>query len=278
MNSALVVALLLGAPGIASNSHCPSARAIESYLSVFLPAESEPPGTVVVTDLQESLLVDLRPEAPAAGALRSVAVGSDCDERAKAAAVVIATWWPTGRGAVPSEAQALPAPPERHPRLLLSAGAFASAISDGVAPGVRAEVSLPWRAIGFRLALAGTGDHGGRLGRGQVAWRRASAELGVTYGRGHLRLDGGLVASLFAVQGSGFAENQSSLGAAAGATAGLRISWTWRTALPWLELRGIGWPQSQQIYVQDSTTGVQTTRPMPHGELQMGAGVAFSLF
>lgn len=278
MTSTLLLALWLAGPSIASDSPCPSARAIESYLSVLLPAETAPPGTVQVAGLTNELVVDLQPEGSTGGAQRSIAVQSDCDERARAAAVLIATWWPAQPAARPrAEAEVVVAPPVPRTRHLgLSAGAFASAITGGVAPGARIETSLSWRRLGLRVAFSGTATQGGSLGRGRVDWQRLSAESGPTYGRGHLRIDAGAVASVVFIQGSSFIHNQSSTGFTAGATAGLRAAWPWGSALPWVELRGIWWPASQSIYV--TTTAGQLTRPMPHGELQLGAGVAFSFF
>jgi hypothetical protein len=152
-----------------------------------------------------------------------------------------------------------------------------SVISGSIAPGARAEVSMHWQRLGGRASLSGTASQGGNLGRGKVDWRRLSAELGPTYAAGHLRLDVGLVASVLAIQGSNFTKNRSPAGTTAGATTGLRIFWNWRSALPWLELRGMWWPLSQRIYVVDETTGTQMSRPLPHGEVQLAAGVAFPL-
>jgi hypothetical protein len=278
MNSTLVLALLLAGPSVASNSSCPSARDIESHLSVLLPMQIAQPGTALVIGLPDRLLVDLRPEGPAAGAQQSVAVEDDCDQRARAAAIVIATWWPSEPGAQPGrENQAVARQLAKRDWLALSLGIFASAVSGSVAPGARVEVSARQRRLGFRVALGATASQGGSLGNGRVDWRRASGELGPTYGPGRLRVDAGLVASVFSMRGSNFAQNQGSTGITAGATAGLRVAWAFGAMLPWLELRGIWWPLSQRSYVVDADTGLQTSRAMPHAELQLAAGVAFSL-
>jgi hypothetical protein len=283
VSSCLLLALVLAAPGIASNSDCPSSRAIESNLSLLLPGGAGPPGTVRVVGLPDRLLVELSPDGPAGSSQRAVAVEGDCEERARAAAILIATWWPTASGEQPRpEAPRLEAPVAL-PRLLtqrklgLSAGGLVSAVSDGVTPGARAEVSLAWQRLGFRVALSGTGPQGGSLGRGKADWWRLSGESGPTYGAGRWRVDAGLVASAFFVQGSSFAENQRSTGYSVGATAGLRVAGKLGPMLPWLELRGIWWPASQRIYVLDRDTGIETSRPMPHGEIQLAAGVALSL-
>jgi hypothetical protein len=283
MITTIVLGLLLSAqPTVGSNSNCPSARDIESNLSVLLPGETAQPGTVLVSTTPDGLLVELRPKTPGSGALRSVAVGDNCEERAKAAAVVIATWWPTGAApSVRSETQPATVKwSDTRRRLGLSVGGYASVVSGSVAPGGRAEATWTPRgqAFGLRLSLGGTGPQGGSLGQGQAHWTRAAAELGPTFSLGNLRLDGGMVASLMWIEGSGFAVNQKSTGGSLGATAGVRLGWAWGRALPWLELRGLLWPQSQRIYITDSATDLQTTRPMPHWELQLGAGIAFSLF
>jgi len=283
MSSAVLFALWLAAhPTIASNSDCPSSRDIESHLSVLLPNDDVPSGTATISAAPNGLLVDLRAENRAFRAQRTVVVGGDCEERARAAAVVIATWWPVGTAGI-ERAETKPevfVARESPRRFDVSAGGFASVGSDGVAPGARLEAAwLPWaQSFGFRLSVGGTGWQGGSLGQGQAHWMRAASEIGPTYSRGVLRLDGSVVASLFRIQGSGFTVDQTSTGVSVGASAGLRAGWAWNQWLPWLELRAIWWPQSQRIYVTDLGTGLQTTRPMPHAELQLGAGIALSLF
>jgi len=281
MISAIVVgALLTARPGIGSNTDCPSSTDIESNLSVLLPGDMAQAGTALVSTVPEGLLVELRPENLAFWVQRRVAVGSSCEERARAAAVVIATWWPVETvlpTQVKANSEARVARESPH-RIAVSAGGFASLISGGIAAGARIEAAwLPWgRAFGFRLALSETAAQGGNLGQGQAHWTRSSAEIGPTYARSILRLDGGLVGSLVWVEGSGHIVNQESSGAAVGATSGLRAGWAWGRTLPWLELRGIWWPQSQRIYISNPSTTVRTVRSIPHGELQVGGGVAFN--
>jgi hypothetical protein len=79
------------------------------------------------------------------------------------------------------------------------------------------------------------------------------------------------------VEGQGYTTNQRSSGISVGLSAGARLSWTLGRWAPWLELRGVGWPQSQQIFVTDSVTGTRSERALPHGELQLGAGISVSL-
>jgi hypothetical protein len=277
----LVGALLVARLGVASNSNCPSSRDIDSNLSVLMSDDAGPSGTVLVTAGVEGLLIDMRPEGAMLGAQRTVAVGSDCEERAKAAAVVIATWWP-GRADRPAQAVAVSEVSQARAsraHVALSAGVFASMVSDGISPGIRIEGA--WspvnRPFGLRLSASGVGAQSASLGNGRVSYWRASAELGPTYTYRSLRLDVGGLLSVLKIQGSEYSENQSPTGASVGATAGVRLGWAWGRALPWLELRGMLWPQSQRITVLDSATGTETSRPIPRAELQLGAGVALSL-
>ena len=278
MSPALLLTILMAGPSIASNSTCPSSRAIEDQLSGLLPLQSAPPGTAVVVELPDRLLIDLRPQNVVRGEQRSVEVGTDCGQRAKAAAVVIATWWPSENGIpVVHETAAAPLHLPTRGQLELSAGAFASVVVDSVAPGARIEASLHWHRFGVRAALSGTLAQGAGLGGGRAEWRRAGVELGPSYGTDHVRLDVGLLAGMVAVQGTRFSVNQSSSAATSGATLGMRLAWRWGPVLPWVELRGIWWPLSQRAYVVDGDTLVQTDRALPHEEAQLGAGVAFSL-
>jgi hypothetical protein len=212
------------------------------------------------------------------GEQRSVEVGNDCEQRAKAAAVVIATWWPNEEG-VPSrpDLRDRPIPVAARKAVDVSMGALASASVDGIAPGVRTELWLRGQRFGARSALGATFAHGASLGRGQAAWWRASAELGPTYHTKYLRLDAGAVVALLAVSGSEFARNDRSFGATFGATVGVRLAKSTGRTRPWIELRGIGWPLSQRIYVLDGVTGAQTSHALPHVEVQLCAGFAFSL-
>jgi hypothetical protein len=286
MISTLALAFLLAAgPIIATDSDCPSARDIGSYLSVLLPGELSQSGAVNVTTVPDGLVVELRPEDPEFGAQRSLAVVGTCEERARAAAVVIATWWPTKptRTQAPTPEASTVAKPvatQKHAyQLALVSGVFASVVSGSTAPGLRVEALwFRWSSvIGPRLAVSGTGQHGGALGEGQAHFRRAAVEFGVAYVGRSLSLDAGALASLFWIEGSGFNENQKATGFAAGATAGVRVGWSFRRLQPWLGLRGILWPQSQRTYVLQPSTHTETSRPIPHWELQLGAGIALSL-
>ena len=114
------------------------------------------------------------------------------------------------------------------------------------------------------------------VGQGQAQWSRATAEIGATYSLGHARFDAGAVASLFWIHGTGFEVSQRSEGSAVGATLGARMGWPWGRVVPWIEMRGFLWPQSQTIYVLDATTGNKTTHALSHAELQLGVGLALA--
>ena len=278
----LVVLLVAAHPIVASHLDCPSARDIESQLSVLM-SDAAQPGTVVVSATTDGLLVDLRPENPTFAAMRTLTVGSDCDERARAAAVVISTWWPvSGTGSRRPEVTATVADQSggtdtRERRFRLGVAAFASVVSDGAALGGRLEGAfLPGRARGFglRVSTAFTGSHASPVGQGRAEWSRATAEIGPSYSLGYARLDAGAVASLFWIHGADFKVNQDSQGSAVGMTLGARAEWPGGRVVPWIEVRGFLWPQSQTIYVLDPTTKNKTTHALPHAELQLGGGGA----
>ena len=285
----MIAPIVLGAlldvrPVIASQLACPSARDIESQLSVLLPDAAQP-GTVVINATAEGLLVDLRPADPTFAAMRTLAVGADCEERARAVAVVISTWWPvrpkdvaaSPRVVVAAEEKRDPVP--RSTGLGLAAGAFASVTADGVSAGGRLEASWTGRAArGFGLRVSGSyaAAQGGAIGPGQAYWNRAAAEVGPIYSFGPGRLDVGVAVSRLSIHGSGFAVNQTSSGYAVGATVGGRVMWDrWRVS-PWIEARGFLWPESQRMYVLDADTNIKTSRELPHGELQLAGGLALS--
>lgn len=272
-----VVALLVAAPTIASNSSCPSGPAIEASLAPLLAGQSLRPGKVVVTTLPDTLALDLQPRGAGRGDHRSVAVDSDCDERARAAAVLIATWWPSQEVEPAQLADAAPAPPARQSRVGLSAGVFASAVSDGIAPGARAELSMTAAKLGLRLAASATASHRASVGPGKVEWRRLGGELGPTFQFGHERLDVGLVESVLFVAGQSLAVDRGFTAASMGVTAGLRVSFNLGRLLPWFELRGMGWAGTQQVNVVGESGTIAASHALPAWELQLGAGAALSL-
>jgi hypothetical protein len=285
MMSAIFLGVLVAAhPVIASHLACPSSRDIESQLSVLLPDAAQP-GTVVVSATTDGLLVDLRPDDSSFAAMRTLTVGSDCEERARATAVVISTWWPvTGASPRHTEVTATvsvePAAADTGARRVgFGAGAFVSLVSDGGAPGGRLEAAwLPrqGRGFGLRVSTSFIGPQASWLGKGETHWSRATAEIGPTYSLGHARLDAGAVASLLWIRGAGFDVNQTSKGGAFGMTLGGRAEWPWGRVVPWVEVRGFLWPQSQTIYVLDAATGTKAMHALPHAELQLGGGIAWA--
>jgi hypothetical protein len=97
MSGPLLFALVLAAhPVVRSDSHCPSATDIEANLSILLPETVRQPGTASVSTTPEGLVLDLLPQSVEYRARRPLAEVGTCEERAKAAAVIIATWWPLG--------------------------------------------------------------------------------------------------------------------------------------------------------------------------------------
>lgn len=283
MNVMGLVALLIAAhPAVTSSLDCPAARDIASQLSVIMPATAEA-GSVVVSAVGDDLLVDLRPDNAAFAALRTVTVGSDCQERARATAIVISTWWPqTGMSRPPTAPPMVVESPVGMPRprrFTLGAAAFASIVATSAAAGGRLEARwLPARRRGFglRAAAAYTGALASAVGNGQASWSRASLELGPSYALGPVALDAGAVLSRLWLRGDGYAEDQTSQGNAFGMTMGGRIERAWGRLVPWLEARGLWWPQAQQIYVLDLATAQRTSRDLPHVELQLGAGIAIA--
>jgi hypothetical protein len=161
----------------------------------------------------------------------------------------------------------------------LAVGAFAAVTSDGVSPGARLEASWTGRSprgFGLRASGAYADSQGGPLGTGRAYWKRITAEVGPTLSFGPGRLDVGVAVSRLAVHGSDFAVNHSSGGFAVGATLGGRLTWARWRASPWIEARGVFWPQSQTMYVLDPDTNIKTSRELPHAELQLAVGFALS--
>jgi len=293
--AALLPGVLVAAlPMVTSDSACPPTRSIEAHLATLLDPHTAQPGTAIVREQAGELVIQLRPDGDE-GAERTIAVDGTCEDRAMAAAVAIATWWQVRprRADPPIPAPApvtvrAPGPAqdaaaeqaEARASVTVVAGGFASILADTVAPGAR--VGLDWlpgrSSVGLRAGVAFTGEHDGALGVGRVGWRRVAGELGLAWSRGPLAIDGAGLVSRIVVAGSGYTANQSSSGFAFGFGVSARLGWWFgRTGL-WGEARGVGWPQSQRIVVNDASTPARLVRELPHAELQVGAGVSFRLF
>jgi hypothetical protein len=302
ISAALLLDLWFAAlPMVTSDSACPSTKSIESHLATLLDPQTAQPGTAIVKEQLDQLVIQLQPEGDD-GAQRTIAVDGTCEDRAMAAAVAIATWWQVRpRRAdppvmAPEPVASVVAEPDREKDAAamkvagpapsgatVTVGGFASLVSgesDAVAPGLRLGVDwLPGRgSLGLRVGVAVTGAHDGALAVGRVGWRRTAGELGLAWSRGPLAIDGAGIVSRLAVEGSGYTSNEASSGFSLGFGVGARLGWSLgRTGL-WAEARGVGWPQAQRIVVENSATSARASRELPHAELQLGAGVSFRLF
>jgi hypothetical protein len=271
---------------VTSDTQCPRASDIENELLALLPTAKTQPGTVRVVTHPNELIIQLHPAREPRDEERTLAISGSCEDRARAVAVIIATWWPLE-----------PIPPKiplLGPKSLVSSqvtnrgtrhfslaiGGFASVVKEGMAPGLRIEmVWAPWvRPFSLTASLTGSRAHATPLGVGKVQFQRYTSDVGVAWSHGFLRLDAAGIISLLSVTGQGYTTNRNVSGASMGMTLGVRLKWTWGRVLPWIEVRGIGWPQSQQIYVAETTTSTRTTHPLPHGELQLGLGISFPVF
>jgi hypothetical protein len=296
--TALVLDLLVATlPVVSADSGCPSAESIAAHLSTLLSPTNAQPGTASVATQLDELIIRLRPQGYD-GAERRIAVRGGCEDRALAAAIAIATWWPVRpRPPAPEAPTTSPAVDGGHqPAAIvggvaggtgrsrssatIAAGAFASMVPDTLAPGLRLAVNWqPWPGrLGLRLALAATDTHDTALAVGRVGWRRMAAEAGLGWTQGPLELDGVAVTSRLWAEGSGYLTNQQSSGFAFGVSAGARLGWSIGRTTVWVEARGVAWPQSQRIVVVDASTSARTAHDLPHAELQGGAGLSFRLF
>ena len=221
---------------------------------------------------------------------RRLARYPSCDERARAAAIVIAAWLtalpagapPTmGLAASPPLTVGRVAPPvsSGRPLQLRAAAAALAALSSegGVAPGLWAEVAAAPRGARWSLSLAGLlhGTHRKPLGDGQATWWRWGAGAGGAWravpGEAWLDLHGAVLATRLGIAGAGFTNNAGGTTWDVGATVGARLGYRWSLVQPWLGAWVVGWGGTQDIHI----AGAAPRGEIPRVDAMLGLGATF---
>jgi hypothetical protein len=304
---AVLFAAALAADAVASleirgETTCPDPEAVRSQLRPLAPGPwpSEDAVKVVV-------LGDAKGDDKNRGALvvtlfgpglelleeRRLAPYASCEERARAAAVVIAAWLtslpvgataamrlagapvPTADFGVATQTQAT-APPS--PLLFRgTAAALVSVTPDGTAPGLLIEAAMLSRQGRWALSVAGlyTGRHRKSVGMGEGIWRRWGGAAGGSWQavRRRLWLDlrGELLVTRLDIVGRGFPTNTGGTTWDLGAAAGMRLGYGRGHVQPWLGAWAVGWAGTQNVHV----SGAAERQEIPRVEALLGAGATF---
>jgi hypothetical protein len=278
---ALLLPVLLASPAVSveGSAECPSpAEVSEKLAAIMAVPEIEGPGDrVTVSSSESGVTVALRTAEGAVLGERSVSAGGTCDERARAAAVIIAAWLtdihPEYRNSLPQEppppaptalpeaapAEAKPvetkskAPPPR-PHEPAPARRFSFAVAAGIQysePGV-----TPAFELSSRFALEETGFGAFAFALVTLPLERAigagnSLSFRWPVGAGPLfRLRAGSTLVDFGVapavgwlhvEGKDFEANESDDAAVVGALLGVRAAANWTFVRPFVSAGLLGW-------------------------------------
>ena len=251
---------------------CPSGEAVELALASMLTTSGAAPANRDVAKLERSsgkLRVELVDPEGVVIAERTLDGGASCEELARMAAIVIASWESDVHPEFVRQPADIPrverSPPPERP--VVVAGPAPAAAAYDVAAGVTlgqadtlaagASVGGAWfpRSVGLGLWLLTAGDQARTIAVGphEARWRRltASFELAHRFTPMGLVVDahGGPMLGWISTEGVDYTQNRSDSAVSLGATAGIRTAW-WlsRRAAIWVDLRGFYFPRRDSIY------------------------------
>lgn len=274
----LCLAAAVGAFSVTGNGKCPSARKVEQRVQQLSAGSVAGHSMASLKELPDGrLLLELRDES---GVVleRKLPETASCEDRAEAAAVIIASELRRLEAGAPAPSlpptTVLPSLAPWHLRWEVGAGLSGAFSREAVGALLHLALWPSDRRLGGALKLVYPGSDLKSLGPGQVWWSRPSLRLGPQYrleGRRFvLHLQAEAIAALLAIQGRGFSGNRRAAafdpGLGGSARAGVRLG---RVA-PWIALLGAGWLKSQHAAVEGSG-GVLS---LPRYEVLLVAGVA----
>lgn len=289
---------------------CPRAQGVEERLAALMgEADAGRAARVRVVEdggASRRLRVEIVAGDGAVLLLRELGGEGSCDERAEAAAVVVAAWLAQDATASPAATSPSPSPsissssssssspsppisssPSSSPSSSISSSsssssgrwefAAAAGVVAGTAPALRVDTLwAPFRGRAMlRASLLLEGTRESALAGGQARWLRGAAGLGLGY-----RLSGGAVAAdltldalLGAVRVSGaeFTTSQSSWGGDLGGAAGVQVMRARGRVRPLLGFSVLGWLGQHRAEVG----GVTETRAIPRVDFLVMVGLGF---
>jgi hypothetical protein len=274
---------------------CPWSELVTAELSVAAVAESRPPYHADLKEADDELRVELHRPDGSLVTTRTLRSTKDCSTRARAVAVMIATWLggepvsdatgaenpSTNEQKSPAEATTI-SPDRSAPRSKWGAAAsltpLTSVARDGAVPGLAVGGGLSWSPWGsVRASLSSTSPYSFALAQsGSVRWRRTaiSLEPSLTLRSGKFRAlaGAGPAAALVDMEGVGLATNAhpiaGSLGVRTGISAGLDLG----AAVVSFRVAGSYWPGRQEVVVNNTVEGT-----LPKVEVQLGVELEWEI-
>lgn len=303
----VIVALVLlavvsdpsGAPvRVTGATACPPAAEVEAAVAGLIgPRDgAAEPDVVTVSDDADTIVVTLRRGSGDVIGERRLDAGLSCDQRARAAAVIIAAW----EARLATQATMLivqpqaPAPettsvvtrveaaPARHAEpFRLEPGVSVGAALNGttLAPAGTIEIALS-RPDGILVPAVGglaVGSHTMNVGSGAGSWRRFGllATVGSRRAWSSIWLEArtGVALTLLDISGSSFQRNGSGVTFDPGIPIGVRFGLRSRSVRWWLDATVAFWPRGQTLYVQGSSASTA----LPRGEALLGLGASYDV-
>jgi hypothetical protein len=263
---------------------CPSEEAVRQALARVRPPSEWPADLVVFRSNLERLTIDL---GRISVRQRELAMEADCQARASAAALVIATWMDDLPASV-TDAPVLqplkdePPPPRGPAHHELGGGLSANALG-GLQPGVYAEFLRlrPESDLGWLASLQVFAPRDDLLDGGVSHWMRTSAALGVqartTFKRLLLAADLALAGAFVAAWGSGYVSNKSDASFTWGPMADLRAGIPWGRCRLWIGARAGWWVRAQSMQIDAKTPAGSARHDLPSLDVQGALGLSYLL-
>jgi hypothetical protein len=264
---------------------CPSEEAIRQALAPMRPPSEWPADLVVIRSNLQRLSIDL---GRASVKQRELVMEPDCQARASATALVIATWMDD----LPAEVTGAPVleplddkaeiPPRGPAHNEIGAGLSASA-GGGLQPGgylefVRLRPESDW---GWLASLALVAPREVSLDGGNSRWMRTSAALGAQARTVFQKLlfaaDFGLAAAYTAAWGSGYASDKTDASYTWGPFADLRAGIPWGRFRLWIEARANWWVRPETMQIDAKTSAGSARHDLPAWDAQGALGASYVL-
>jgi hypothetical protein len=298
VNALSVIAPLLAlasgsVPGDGSSS-CPSVSAVREALESMLAPRSPRPAWIRISDADARLTIEFVLADSWRIERRAIAAAPDCAERARAAAIVMASWLgdlPAASLAAPeivsrrpdaTLVSARPAPASVEPRRTWLGAGIGGAASGGLGANVRVEVQRlgVGGGLGWALAAGVARPRGISVGGGSAEWMRPNLDVSGVYEwsvrGGGIDVAAGALAGLTVAWGDDYAANDRSASLLWGLTGGARAFATRGRLRFWLDLRGSRWLQTQRVWRDVRPDGMSVSATLPAAEIAVTAGASVS--
>jgi hypothetical protein len=266
---------------------CPSEEAVRQALAQLRPPSEWPANLVVIRSNLQRLSIDL---GRASGRQRQLAMEPDCQARATAAALVIATWMndlPAEVTGAPvlREPKAEPAtpPPMRESAHYETGAGLSVAAGGGIQPGVYVElVRLRHESdLGWLASVTLVAPREVSVDAGISRWMRTSAAFGAQGRKVCRRLllaaDLGLALAYTAAWGSGYAKDKTDSSMTWGPVADLRAGIPWGRFRLWIAGRAGWWVRAESLQVDAKTSAGHARHDLPVWDAQGLLGLSYVL-